>query len=67
MMRMMTEEEVATKKKQVDDLYNSTDLEDNVCAILMDVTVGQTGFHEGTARTKAAIIMELIEKGKLPC
>ncbi len=62
-MWTMSDEEVAAKNKQVADLYASDDLEDKICGLLMDINVGRTGLHEGTAKTKAAAIVELIEKG----
>ena len=62
---LMTEEEVAAKNKEVKELYESGDMEDTICALLMDIKVGNTGFHSGIARTKAAAIMELLETGKL--
>ena len=61
----MTEEQIITLKKTVNNLYSSVDIEDKICGLLMDLSVGCVGLYEAEARTKAVAILELIEKGTL--
>jgi len=61
MMHLMTEEEVKESHERVRHLYQSKWIQDNITAILMDTSVGETGDSESNARVKAHRIIDSVE------
>jgi hypothetical protein len=64
-MWTMSDEEWAEDRRKIGLLYESSDIEDKICAILRDTDIGGTGLHLGVAKTKSAAIMELLETKSL--
>jgi hypothetical protein len=61
MIRLMSDEEIRESEEKVRSLYASPDLEDQVVAILMDMSVGGHGDHEHSARAKARAILSRLQ------
>lgn len=60
-----SEEEIAAHQAIVDEFNNSADIEDKICAILMDSRIGRQGWTDrAVVKTKAAAIMLLFETFK---
>ena len=61
MLRLLTQEEIDYGSKRKSFLYTSAFTVDNLTAILMDTSVGNSGLHEETARAKAHNIISWLE------
>ena len=60
MLWIMTEEEVLALNNRVSYLNNSCDLEDRICGMLMDMSIG-CGLNENPARIKAKALAQLFD------
>jgi hypothetical protein len=61
MLRLMTDEEIRASEEKVRSLYASSELEDQVVAILMDTSIGGSGEREESARAKARAIIARLQ------
>jgi len=62
MIRFESDEESKARVQKVQGLYTSTEREDQVVAILMDVKVSGHGDREDSAREKARAILGHLER-----
>lgn len=58
MLRAMSEDEIRERDERVQRLYASSNVEDQLVAILMDTRIGGTGEGEDVARAKACAVLE---------
>ena len=65
MTRELSSEEIEEHEKELVKLHSSEELEDNICAVLIDMSHG-FGLHLPIARLKAGLILNLIED-RLKC
>ena len=64
MLRVMSDAEVSAIRERVTFLYQSKWLEDNLTAVLMDTSRGNSGMDEATARVKVHGILDWMELRK---
>jgi hypothetical protein len=63
MLRAATADEIEKVRARVLALQKSTNLEDQIVAILMDTNIGNHSFHEAIATIKAKAILTAVQSG----